>query len=80
MKDHLIVAIFDDYLVGLLWAKIDPTCGNKANLYQMWTDPDHHGKGLGRALILKAISWLKEHDVKEVYLSVTLRDSPAMRL
>jgi len=46
----------------------------------MWTDPDHRGKGLGRALILKAISWLKEHGVKEVHLSVTLRDSPAMRL
>jgi ribosomal protein S18 acetylase RimI-like enzyme len=42
--------------------------------------PEHRGRGLGRALVLKSLAGFQEAGVSRVYLDVTSRNSAAVQL
>ncbi|HPE70289.1 MAG TPA: GNAT family N-acetyltransferase [Thermotogota bacterium] len=75
-----LVAMVGKRSVGLGLARVDPDKSRKGFLHSVWVDPEFRGRGMGRAMMHMALEWLKGRGVEQVQLSVTLRDSPAMRL
>jgi ribosomal protein S18 acetylase RimI-like enzyme len=49
-------------------------------LFDIVTDPDRRGRGLGTALILSILAWAKEQGAQKAYLQVMLENEPALRL
>jgi GNAT superfamily N-acetyltransferase len=65
---------------GLAWAKVDQADFSLVNIFQMWVAPEFRGQGLGGRLLHAGIAWARAREAKAVCLSVTLSESPAMRM
>ncbi len=78
--DLPITAVVDEAFVGLAWATIESPTPDIVHLYQMWVDPGHRGRGIGRALIETAVEWARQRKVLSIVLQVTCGDRPARRL
>jgi ribosomal protein S18 acetylase RimI-like enzyme len=65
---------------GIVWAHIDPSTEDAAQLYQMWVAPECRGRGIGRALLDTAIEWATANGARSMALGVTVGNSPARRL
>lgn len=63
--------------IGLAWARIDADDAEVAELYQVWVDPVHRGRGVGRLVIDSALDWARAAGVRHVVLSVALGPSSA---
>jgi GNAT superfamily N-acetyltransferase len=51
-----------------------------AQLVSMWVDPAARRRGIGRALVERALEWAREHGATRVILWVTETNEPALRL
>jgi ribosomal protein S18 acetylase RimI-like enzyme len=78
--DLPLVAESRGELVGLLWARSEPSEPGDVHLYQMWVAPAARGAGIGRTLLETAIAWAAGRSARRVLLSVTCGDTPAARL
>ena len=70
----------DRRLDGFCWSKIhdgDPPLGE---IYVIGVDPDRHGLGLGRALVMAGLDWLADVGVGHAMLYVEGDNEPALRL
>jgi mycothiol synthase len=71
----------DGRLAGFCWTKIhrelDPPVGE---IYVIGVDPDFHGGGLGRALVLAGLDWLHRLGMQHAMLYVEADNDPALRL
>jgi len=79
-RDLPLVALVDDEPAGLAWGRIDPDDKETAYLYQMWADPVHRRKGIGRRLVKEVIAWVREQGAFRVKLHVTVGNSQARAL
>lgn len=79
-KDVALFAEYQSMICGLAWCKIEAEAPEVANLYQMWVTPEARGKGDGSQLLESAIVWASRAGATVMRLSVTVADSPAMRL
>lgn len=66
--------------VGLLWAKLDRSDAKIVDLFQMWVDPAHRGRGLAGMLLTEAVAWARSTGAVTVRLGVSVADSAAYRL
>jgi mycothiol synthase len=66
-------------LVGFHWTKIHPE-EPLGEVYIVGIDPDERGTGLGRALTLAGLRYLRERGLPEVMLYVDESNAPAIRL
>jgi mycothiol synthase len=66
-------------LVGFHWTKIHPE-EPVGEVYVVGIDPDERGTGLGRALTLTGLRYLRERGLPEVMLYVDESNTPAIRL
>jgi mycothiol synthase len=66
----------DDKVVGFHWTKIHPD--NTGEVYVVGVDPDAQGGGLGKALTLAGLRYLRQHDVRETILYVESDNAPAV--
>jgi mycothiol synthase len=65
-------------LTGFHWTKVHtPELGE---VYVVGVDPDHQGGGLGKALTLAGLRYLREQQVKEVMLYVESDNTAAVRV
>jgi mycothiol synthase len=67
-------------LDGFCWAKVhdeDPPLGE---IYVIGVDPDRHGLGLGRALVLAGLDWLTGQGIRHAMLYVEGDNAPALHL
>ncbi len=78
--DLPLVARADDEPAGLAWGRIDPDDKDTAFLFQMWADPAHRRKGIGRKLLQEVITWAREQGALRVQLGVTVGNSHARQL
>lgn len=78
--DLPLLAEADGKPIGLAWGRIEKSNPEVACLYQVWVNSKFRGIGVGQILVKTAIDWAKSRDAKYLDLSVTYRDSPAMRL
>ncbi len=79
-RDHPLVACAGDEFVGLAWVQVEPENLTVAHLYQMWVAPSVRGRGVGQALVERAIDWARQADCQSMLLQVTAGDRPARRL
>jgi len=66
--------------VGLVWGLVHTLELNSGHIYQMWVSPDHRGLGIGRALLIRIISWAKELQLSSLLLAVTTSNTAAVTL
>jgi GNAT superfamily N-acetyltransferase len=78
--DLPLCAEVDGVVAGMAWARIDAAALQTAQVYQMWVEPAHRGRGIGRALLEEAISWALTRGARRVALGVTCGNAAASRL
>ena len=70
-------------LVGTCWTKIHHDLVNQApvgELYVVGVDPDHIGKGIGRAVSIAALNYLYDKGIREAMLYVDADNAQGLRL
>jgi mycothiol synthase len=67
--DGFFIAERDDAMVGFHWTKVHQTeDGGLGEVYVVGVDPDAHGGGIGRALTLAGLRYLREQGLRQVML------------
>ena len=71
--------------VGYCWTTVSPdedtaSGVRKGRIHMMGTDPDHRGKGIGRAALLAGISYLQSRGLEVAELTVDSQNSEARSL
>jgi mycothiol synthase len=78
--DGFFLAERDGKLAGFHWTKIDGTPPAAGEVYVVGVDPAGQGGGLGRALTLAGLHYLRSQGLPEVMLYVDEDNTPAIRL
>ena len=74
--DGVIFAVHDGQVVGECWNWIDEgehsaqAEERRGDVWCLCVHPQHRRQGLGRALLLAGVQWLREQGVTAVYLAV----------
>ncbi len=76
------VAIFEDKIIGYGWTKVDATGVDSklGEVYVVGVHPDWQKCGLGRALTLDALSFLRSQNLNSALLYVDSENVPAIKL
>jgi len=81
LKDGIIVAKDDKgKMMGVCVASIHPAMKDRGHIPWLAVLKNHRGKGLGKALLLSGLAWLKDNDTKEAILSVEIDNPNALNL
>lgn len=75
-----VIALWELTPAGLAWGRIEPEYPDRADLYQMWSDPAYRGKGIGRGLLDYVMGWAEQQGASYISLGVTVGNGPATRL
>ncbi|MBV9451550.1 MAG: mycothiol synthase [Streptosporangiaceae bacterium] len=81
--DGFLIAERDGTMIGFHWTKIHPAKGTGPSIgevYVLGVDPDAHGGGLGKALTIAGLRYLRERGLDEVMLYVDEDNTAAIRL
>lgn len=79
--DGFLLSFADDQMSGFCWTKIHPDDHNPiGEIYVIGAHPNHHGRGLGRSLVLAGLDWLADQSVKTAMLYVEADNEAAVRL
>lgn len=76
--DGLIVARHNGEVAGFHWTKQHP--GGLGEVYVLAVGPRHEGKGLGRVLLERGLSWLAQHGNHHVELYVEGEQSRVVKM
>lgn len=66
--------------VGYCWTARHPTDKRRGLIHMMGVDPDYRGLGLGRAVLLAGIEYLRSRGAKEIGLTVDCENLAALAL
>ena len=58
----------DGRMLGFHWTKVHPN--GVGEVYVIGVDPDAEGRGLAKALLVRGLAYLRDHDCREVILYV----------
>lgn len=80
--DHVILGAFDEALIGSVGVfRSDRTkIRHRALIWGMYVLPDHQGKGVGSALMDRAIDHARALGLESLHLSIESGNEPARRL
>jgi mycothiol synthase len=75
------IAVRDGRMAGFHWTKVHPPDeGGDGEVYVIGVDPGEQGSGLGRALTLAGLGYLRDRALAQVILYVDEDNAPAIRL
>ena len=77
------IADRDGVMAGFHWTKIHPAAGDEdriGEVYVVGVDPDAHGGGLGKALTVAGLGYLRDRGLNQVMLYVDENNAPAIRM
>jgi ribosomal protein S18 acetylase RimI-like enzyme len=74
------IAREDDVDVGLVAVFAEPDAPGRMHLVSMWVDRRHRRRGVGRALVDRALDWASRHHAHEVILWVADHNTTARHL
>ena len=75
-----LVGFIQDCPVGLAWGVLHGAEAREAHIYQMWVSPDSRGKGLGKALLARIVTWANSLQLSSLVLAVTTTNTEAITL
>ena len=70
-------------MAGFHWTKVHPANGDEPSIgevYVVGVDPDAHGGGLGKALTVAGLGYLRDRGLNQVMLYVDEDNAPAIRM
>jgi GNAT superfamily N-acetyltransferase len=73
------VAVHDDRIIGSVAIRLLDDA-KAAELKRMYLQPEHRGRGLGRALLSHAIDWAKDRGCHSIVLDTSIGMTAAQRL
>jgi GNAT superfamily N-acetyltransferase len=76
---HLLLAVVQDEAVGYIYFE-ETADKEQGDIVLFHVKPDARGKGFGTGLILKALEYLIDHQVKEIVLNVRADNHDAQKL
>ena len=79
-QQHLLVATSDGLRVGILWLKIPPSDQDAAFVFDIEVQEDLRGQGFGRATMLAAESYVRDHGNSTLRLHVFAANTTARSL
>jgi ribosomal protein S18 acetylase RimI-like enzyme len=74
------VAVEEGRAIALAGVYVDRADPSLAHLISMWVEPAARGRGLGRALVDRAIAWASQEGAARLELWVTETNGAALRL
>ncbi len=81
--DGFFIADRDGAMAGFHWTKVHPANGDEPSIgevYVVGVDPDAHGGGLGKALTVAGLGYLRDRGLNQVMLYVDEDNAPAIRM
>ena len=84
-EDRFVLGAFDDagLLVGVVrfMRDMDRKSKHKGNIYGMYVAPEVRGQGVGKALMVEALNYVKQFDgVEQIHLQVVSKNEGAKKL
>ena len=84
-EDRFVLGAFDDagLLVGVVrfMRDMDRKSKHKGNIYGMYVAPEVRGQGVGKALMVEALNYVKQLDgVEQIHLQVVSKNEGAKKL
>jgi ribosomal protein S18 acetylase RimI-like enzyme len=79
-RHHLLLGTQDGERVGILWLEIPPPGEGPAFVYDIEVDADKRGRGYGRAIMLAAETYCRDHGATVLRLHVFGSNSVARSL
>lgn len=79
-RDLPLMAWWGGVPVGLAYAKADASAAGVINLFQMWVDPAHRGRGIALAMLDSVMLWAKSIQATALQLGVASGQGAAMRI
>ncbi len=77
---EFFIAFLNEEPIGITYGHLEATDRHIAQVGSMWVSPMARGKGIGKQLLHKAMSWATAQGAQRMRLWVTAGNSPAMKL
>lgn len=66
--------------VGIAFGVVHSPSDEYGYIYQMWVDPRHRGKGIGKLLLYRIVEWAKDIGICGLELAVSTSNEAALQL
>jgi dTDP-4-amino-4,6-dideoxy-D-galactose acyltransferase len=76
LKTIVYIALINNSIIGFIACKLEQ---RSANITLVAVDPEFHGKGVGKLLIHNLENYLKEKDIKELYVATQSSNLQAIK-
>ena len=77
---EFFIAFLNEEPIGITYGHLEATDRHIAQVGSMWVSPTARGKGIGKQLLHRAMSWAAAQGAQRMRLWVTAGNSPATKL
>ena len=77
---EFFIAFLNEEPIGITYGHLEAVDRHVAQVGSMWVSPMARGKGIGKQLLHRAMSWATAQGAKRMRLWITVGNSPARKL